>query len=115
VRSRRGGRAAPSDVKTVDAGDLADELGREQSPDPGLGEQLRGGLHDQLGELVVQFGDRAGELADAADHVAGDRDADRWVGVRQAPRDLGCQPGWIRALRGISSRARGRAAASAAR
>ena len=53
-----------------------------------LGEQLRSGLGDQLGELVMQSGGGAGELADAADHVARDEDPDRGFGAVKAPGDL---------------------------
>ena len=35
------------------AGDLADELGRGQRPEAGLGEQLRRDLGDELGDLAL--------------------------------------------------------------
>jgi len=35
------------------AGDLADELGGDQRPEPGLGQQLRRDLGDELGDLAL--------------------------------------------------------------
>ena len=40
------------------AGDLADELGRGQRPEAGLGEQLRRDLGDELGDLGFERLDR---------------------------------------------------------
>ena len=40
------------------AGDLADELGRGQRPEPRLGEQLRRDLRDELGDLALELVDR---------------------------------------------------------
>ena len=59
----------------VRAGDLADELGRGQRPEPRLGEEVRGDLGDQVGDLGFQRLDGLGELAQPAQLVAGDPDA----------------------------------------
>ena len=44
--------------EAVGAGDLADELGRGQRPEAGLGEQLRRDLGDELGDLGLERLDR---------------------------------------------------------
>ncbi len=69
------------------AGDLADELGRGQRPEAGLGEQLRRDLGDQAGDLALERLDGLRELADAAQLVAGDADAHRLLGPREPTRD----------------------------
>ena len=76
-------------LEALDAGDLADQLGRDQYPDSLLCQELWCELSHQAGELLIQFGDRAGQLADATDHVAGDPHPDLgWIGVLQAAGDL---------------------------
>src|ERR1039458_6889121 len=71
-------------LEALDAGDLADQLGRDQYPDSLLCQELWCELSHQAGELLIQFGDRAGQLADATDHVAGDPHPDLgWIGVLQ--------------------------------
>ena len=40
--------------EAVGAGDLADELGGGQRPEAGLGEQLRRGLGDEVGDLGLE-------------------------------------------------------------
>ena len=79
--------------EAVDPGDLADELRGEQHADPGFGEQLRRDLVDQGGDLVVEVFGGAGELAGAADHVAGDRDLDGLLGAGEPGGDLGLPAG----------------------
>jgi hypothetical protein len=54
------------------AGDLADELGRGQRPETGLGQQLRRDLGDQVGDLGFERLDRLAQFADAAQLVTGD-------------------------------------------
>ena len=56
-------------------------------PNPGSIEQLRRDLADELGDLGFQRVDRLGQLAQTAQLVAGDPDAHRLLGARQAPRD----------------------------
>ena len=74
-------------AKRLRAGDLADQLGRGQRPEAGLGEQLRRDLGDQVGDLGLERLDRLRELADAAQLVARDADAHRLLGARQTPGD----------------------------
>ena len=69
------------------AGDFADELGGGQRPEAGLGEQLRSDLGDEAGDLDLQCLDRLRELADAAQFVAGDANAHRLLGAREATGD----------------------------
>jgi hypothetical protein len=76
--------------KPLRAGDLADELGRGEGPEPGLGEQLRSDLGDQGGDLALECLDRPGELADAPQFVARDADARRLLGPGEPPGDPGC-------------------------
>jgi hypothetical protein len=45
------------------AGDLADELGRRERPQAGLGEQLWRDLGDQVGDVALERLDRVRELA----------------------------------------------------
>ncbi len=68
--------------------DLADQLRGDQRPDAGFGQQLGRHLAHEVGELGLQRVDRAGELADAADHVGGDPDPHGRLGSLQPPRDL---------------------------
>jgi hypothetical protein len=51
-------------------------------------------LFDQDLELLSEVFDRPGQLPDAADHVSGDPDPDRLLGLRQAPHHL-CLPGGV--------------------
>ena len=76
-----------SEANRLGAGDLADELGRGQGPEAGLGEQVRRDLGDQVGDLGFQRLDRLGELAEAAQLVAGDPDAHRLLGPGEPARD----------------------------
>jgi hypothetical protein len=46
--------------KALGAGDLADELGRGQRPEPWLADQLRRELPDELGDLALEPDDRLG-------------------------------------------------------
>jgi hypothetical protein len=69
------------------ASDLADELGRGQRPDAGLGRQLWRDLGDQLADLGLERVDRLGQLAQAAQLVAGNPDAHRLLGAGQTPAD----------------------------
>ena len=102
--------------EAVNPGDLADQLGGDQHPDPSFGQQLGRDLSDEPGELLVELGDRAGQLPDPADHVARDPDPDVGSASPQTPSDLGLPAGPDQARAwGSPSRARGRAAASAAR
>ena len=73
--------------EAVGAGDLADELGRGQWPEAGLGEQLRRDLGDEGGDLGLERLDRLGEFAQAAQLVAGDPDAHRLLGPGEPPAD----------------------------
>ena len=58
--------------ESVGAGDLADELGRREGSEAGLGEQLRRDRGDEGGDLCLERFDGPGELADSAKLVAGD-------------------------------------------
>ena len=69
------------------AGDLADELGSDQRPEAGLGEQPRRDLLDQDGDVALELIDRGGQLAQAAQHVARDLDAHRLLSASQAAAD----------------------------
>ena len=44
--------------EALGAGDLADELGGDQRPEPRLAEQLRRDLPDELGDLALELVDR---------------------------------------------------------
>jgi hypothetical protein len=44
--------------EALGAGDLADELGRDQRPEPRLVEQLRRDLCDECGDLALELADR---------------------------------------------------------
>jgi hypothetical protein len=66
-------------------GDLADELGGDQRPEPRLAEQLRREPRDELGDLVLERADCERELAQAAQLVACDPDTHRLLGARQPP------------------------------
>src|ERR1035437_7665028 len=70
----------------VDPGDLTDQLGRDQHAEALLCQQLRRDLVDEAGELLVEMGDRAGQLPDPGDHVARDLHLD---GARGSPETLG--------------------------
>ena len=78
------------------AGDLADELGRGQGPEAGLGEQVRRDLGDQVGDLGFERLDRLGQFADAAQLVAGDPDAHGLLGPSQPARDARAPLAWQR-------------------
>ena len=62
-------------------------LAAVNGPNPGLGEQLRRDLGDELGDLGLERFDRLGELAQPAQLVARDPDAHRLLGPREAPAD----------------------------
>ena len=62
-------------------------LAAVKRPEAGLGEQLRRDLGDELGDLGLERLDRLGELADAAQLVAGDADAHRLLSPREPTRD----------------------------
>ena len=53
-RDAGGARELGRGGKALRAGDLADELGRRQGPEPGLGEQLRSDRGDELGDLCAR-------------------------------------------------------------
>ena len=74
--------------EAVGAGDLADELCGGQQSAAGLGQELRRGLGDELGDLVRECVDRAGQLSDAAQLVAGDPNTGGLFCAREAARDL---------------------------
>src|SRR4051794_26011408 len=69
------------------AGDLADELGGDQRPEPRLVQQLRRELLRELGDLALEPVDGERELAQAAQLVARDPDAHRLLGAREPPAD----------------------------
>jgi hypothetical protein len=46
----------------VDPGDLTDQLGGDQRPQARFGQELRRDLFDQAGELLIELGDRTGQL-----------------------------------------------------
>ena len=92
------------------------ELACGQRPEAGLGEQLRRDLGDELGDLGLERVDGLRELAQVAQLVAGDPDARRLLGARQAPRDARVSTSSTTArCPGRSARARGRADARAGR
>jgi hypothetical protein len=74
-------------AEAVRAGDLADELGRGQWPEPRLGQEVRGDLGDEIGDLGFQRLDGLGQLAQAAQLVAGDPNAHRLLCAGQAAAD----------------------------
>ena len=88
----RGDAGGPGELgvcrEPVGAGDLADQLGRGQRAAARFGDQPRRELAHKVGELGLKRLDRGGELAQAAQLVAGDPDAHRLLGARQAPSDL---------------------------
>src|ERR1700684_4028543 len=71
----------------VDAGDLSDQLCGDEDPEAFLGQQSGTDPGDHDGEMFIETGDRAGQLAQAVDHVAGDLDLDRGWGPTQALHD----------------------------
>src|SRR4051812_43645426 len=73
--------------EALGAGDLADELGGDQRPEPGLCEQLRRELRHERGDLALQPVDRERELAQAAQRIARDPDAHRLLGAGEPPAD----------------------------
>ena len=62
-------------------------LAAVSGPNPGSAEQLRRDPGDELGDLGLERFDRLGQLAQAAQLVAGDPDAHRLLGPGQAPAD----------------------------
>ena len=62
-------------------------LAAVNGPEAGLGQQVRGDLGDQVGDLGFQRLDRLGQLAEAAQLVAGDPDARRLLGPGEPARD----------------------------
>src|SRR6266545_4025483 len=73
--------------ETLGAGDLTDELGGDQRPEPRLGEQLWRDLFDELGDVALELVDRGGQFAQAAQHVARDPDTRRLIGAREPAPD----------------------------
>jgi hypothetical protein len=73
--------------KAGGARDLADELGRGQRTEAGLGKQLWRDVSDELGDLAFERLDRLREFAQTPQLVAGDPDAHRLLGAGQPPRD----------------------------
>ena len=72
-------------AKRAMAGDLADQLGRDQRPAARVrGEPWRDRC-DERGEFLLEAGDRAGELADAVELVARDADTRGLLAACQAP------------------------------
>lgn len=55
--------------EALGAGDLADEVGGDQRPEPGLAEQLRRDLLDEDGDVALELIDRGGQLAQAAQQL----------------------------------------------
>ena len=70
------------------AGDLADQFRGYERAHALLGEQLRRGLADQASEFVGQRCNRASELADTADQIAGDPHPDASISASQPAGDL---------------------------
>ena len=70
-----------------DVGDLAEQLGGGQDAAAAFGEQPRRERGDQGSEFGVEVVDGPGELADAAEFVAGDPDARGLRGAAQARGD----------------------------
>src|SRR4029453_3892326 len=68
-----------------DAGDLADQLGRGQRPAAGVGRRPWSEGGNERGELLLECGGRARELADALELVASDSDARGLLGALQSP------------------------------
>jgi hypothetical protein len=66
--------------EAVEAGDLAEQLGGHQGAAAAFGEQSRRERRDECGELVLEVVDRARELADVAQPIAGDPDARALLG-----------------------------------
>jgi hypothetical protein len=73
--------------EAADAGDLADQLCGGQHAAAAFGEQLRGQLGDEPGELALERIDRARELADASQLVSGDSHLGDLLGARQPRAD----------------------------
>jgi hypothetical protein len=48
--------------EALGAGDLADELGGDQRPESGLGEQLRRDLPHEFGDLALELVDRGDQI-----------------------------------------------------
>ena len=63
------------------------EFGRRQRPEPGLCEQLRRDVSDELGDLGNERLDRLRQHTQAPQLVAGDPDAHRLLGAGKTPPD----------------------------
>ncbi len=87
IGARPPARASLASVEKRCAGDLADQLAGGQRAEAGLGEQLRGGLGGEFGDLGFERVDRVRELAHVTQLVAGDPDPRRLLGAGQAPPD----------------------------
>jgi hypothetical protein len=90
-RDRRhagGARELGLAAEALGAGDLADELGRRERPETGLGEQLRRDPGDEVGDLGLERVDGDGQLAQAAQLVADDPNVHRLLSARETPSDL---------------------------
>src|SRR5215218_959975 len=87
----RGDPGGPGELgvrsEPLGAGDLADELGCGERAEPWLSEQVRRDLDDEVSDLAFQLLDRLGQVADAAQLVARNPDADGLVGSGEPPRD----------------------------
>ena len=102
-------------AKRLDAGDLADQLGGGQRAAAGLSSSSAARVRDQGRELAFELADRAGQLADPADQLAGDPHPRCLLGAGE-PAAEAVQPDAPvqAAAAGSRARARGRAGASAA-
>ena len=68
-------------------------LAAVSGPQPGSATRCGSEAADQVGDLGFERPDRLGEFAQAAQLVAGDPDAHRLLGARQAPADPGAPLG----------------------
>src|SRR6266545_3568234 len=99
--------------ETLGAGDLTDELGGDQRPEPRLGEQLWRDLFDELGDVALELVDRGGSVRAGgaacrarSGHASSDRRA------RAGPRSASTTSSRTMRRRAAAARARGRAGAT---
>jgi hypothetical protein len=82
-------RELGSGGETLDAGDLAEQLGGGQRAEAWFVEQVRRDVRDEVGDFRFELVEADGQLAQPAQLVASDPDAGGLLGARQAPGDPG--------------------------